>query len=333
MVRNSFRKAAFVFCLAVGAASAGLVPRGVATAAAADDPVAATVNGAAVGAGAIEAEYLWIFNQKQMVHPVNDAQKADCLRQAVDRVIVWELVRQKLAAAGQAVTGAEVDAVVTADRARIGDTFLRYIGMLGQDETSYRRRTEGVQNFKKYQKQHIAPQVKVGDEEIRAHYAKVDTYRSAEAYRVRYLQVHSFDSAGRLVHGDLSSVAARARQRVVEGASLEDVAEGLTTSQVSGRVANGYYEVGKTPLYEPALKPLIKSGDVSEVLRVTDNSYLIFRLEEKVPAKNISLEQARPEIERLLLELKLNEAIPGHAAGLKKQAEVRYVDPKYAPGN
>lgn len=300
---------------------------------AAQADAAVTVNAVGIGADAIEAEYLWIYNQKQMVHPVTEKQKADCRQQAVDRVVVWELARQKLAAAGQALTGAEIDAVVSADRLRIGDSFPRYIGVLGQDEDSYRRRTQGVQNFKRYQKEYIVPQLKVGDEEIKAHYNKVDTYKSAEAYRVKYLQVHSFDKAGRLVHGDLPSVAAKARQRLVEGVSMEDAAQELTTSQVDGRVANGYYEVGKTPVYEPALKPLVKSGDLSEVLKVTDNSYLIFRLEEKVPAKNVSLEQARPEIRGLLLEVKLNEAIPGHVEELKKKADIKYVDSKYAPGN
>jgi len=328
IVRSGFRKAAFFAGLTVVVTAAVLAPCRATPAAAA---VAVTVNAAAIDAAAIEAEYLWIFNQKQMVHPVTEARKADCRREAIDRVIVWELVRQRLAAAGLAVTVAEVDAVVSADRVRIGDSFPRYIGMLGQDEDSYRRRIEGVQNFKRYQKEHIASQLKVSDEEIKAHYAKVDTYRSAAAYRVRYLQVSSFDMAGRLVHGDLPAVAARARQRLIDGASLEDVAQDLTNTQVTGRTANGYYEVGKTPLYEPALKPLIKSGDVSEVLKVTDNSYLIFRLEEKVPAQDVSVEEARPEIERLLLEVKLNEAIPGHIAALKKQAEIKYLDPECAP--
>jgi len=329
-VSSGFKNAGFSWCAAGALAVcmiAGCPERGVA----ADATAAVTVNAAAIDAGAIEAEYLWICNQKQMVHPVTVVQTADCRRQAVDRVIVWELVRQKLAAAGQALTGAEVDAVVSADRVRIGDSFPRYIGILGQDEASYRRRTQGVQNFKKYQKEYIAPQVKVSDAEIKAHYDKVDKYQSAEAYRVRYLQVLSFDKAGRLVHGDLPSVAAKARQRLIEGVALDDVARELTTSQVDGRVANGYYEVGKVPLYEPTLKPLVKNGDVSEVLKVTDNSYLIFRLEEKVPAKNISLEQARPEIRGVLLEVKLNEAIPGYVEELKKKASIKYVDSKYAP--
>lgn len=318
--------------LAAGFCAAVLIANAPAHAGDGADAAAVTVNGVAIAVGAVEAEYRWILNQKQMFHTINSEQETAGRREAVDRVVVWELVRQKLAADGKAVTPQEVEARVAEDRARIGDSFQRYIAMLGQDEGSYRRRNESIQNFRRFQKEHIVPQLKLSDDEVRAHYAKADTYRSAEGYRVRYLQVSSVDNAGRLMHGDLAAVAAKARKRVVEGGALEAVAEKLTNSQVTCRVSNGYYEIGKTPLYEPALKSLAKSGDISEVLKVTENSYLIFILEEKVPAKVVKLEEARPEIERLLLEVKMEAAIPGHVAALKKQARITYVDPKYAPG-
>jgi len=333
-VANSGTSGRVVGWLAAGVVAAVVAATGTAQAgeSGGDAAVAMTVNGVAISAGAVESEYRWIYNQKKIFHAVNDEQMAVLRHEAADRLVVWELVRQKLAAEGKAATPLEIDAKVAGDRTRIGDAFPKYLGTLGQDEVSFRHRTEGIQNFKTYQQAHIASQLKVSDEEVRDHYAKVTTYRTAEAYRVRYLQVSSVDISGRLMHGDLAAVAEKARKRVAEGTPLEEVAGALTNSQVTCRVLEGYYEVGKAPLYELALKPLVKSGDVSSALKVTDNSYLIFRLDEKVPAKNVSLEQARPEIERLLLEVKVTEAIPGHVAGLKKQAEIRYVDAKYAPG-
>lgn len=132
-----------------------------------DETAALTVNGVTITVGAVESEYRWIFNQRQMFHPVNDAQRAACRREAVERVVVWELVRQKLAADGKTVTPAEVDAQVGADRARSGDFFPRYIAMLGQDEQSSRRRSENIMNFKRFEKDYIAPSLRVGADDAR----------------------------------------------------------------------------------------------------------------------------------------------------------------------
>lgn len=298
---------------------------------AAGPPPAIVVNGVGIPAEALEAEYRWMLSQRQMAHPVNEKSQAEIRSEAVDRVIVWEIVRQKLDGAGRCITSAEIETRVAADRKRIGDGFEKYIGVLGQDEDSYRRRSECIQNFKRYQQEYIEPGLSVSEEEIAAFHGRAGAYRSPEAFRVQYLQISSFDRTGRLVHSDLGSVASFARKKLLEGLSPEAVALEVSSNQVSGRVANGFYEMGKVPLYEPSLLPLKAAGEVSEVLKVTDNSYLIFKLVEREPAKDVSLEQARPEIRRLLLEQKLSQAIPAHVADLKRKADITYQDPKYSP--
>jgi hypothetical protein len=280
---------------------------------------------------AVEAEVRWDLSQRQMLHPVGEQTRVQLRDAAVDRVVVWEIVRQVLASAGRALTPAEIDATVAADRARMGDMFPKYIAMLGQDEASYRRRGESIQNFKRYRREYVEPGFAVTEEEIAAHYAKDEGYRAPESFRVTALKIASADAQGRLMHGDLGAVAGRARGRLAEGASFDQVATEVTRTQTTGSVeASVVYKAGDAPFYEPTLRRL-KPGEFSQPLQVTANSYVIFRLDGHDPAKSASLDDARPQIRVLLLEQKVDAALRSRVAELKKKAEIRYVDPQFQP--
>ena len=57
-----------------------------------------TVNGIEVPDSVVASEYNWIYAQRSMFHPVDDQGKFQIRQQAIDRCVVWEIVRQKLAA-------------------------------------------------------------------------------------------------------------------------------------------------------------------------------------------------------------------------------------------
>lgn len=291
-------------------------------------PPAVTVNGVTISAAAVEAEFRWIENPKKMFHPGNPEREVASRREAVDRVIVWELVRQKLAAAGREVTDREIEAVVSEDRLRIGDGFAKYLATFGQDEASYFQRKRGILNFLKFIEVQLAPEQQVSEEEIKAGYEKVGTYRSPDRYRAEYLQVYLEDPKSQLMHKTMADVAAFARRMLIDGATLEETAAKVTGNKVATRLGGGFYEMGKGPIYEQEIVKL-KPGEVGEIQKLTDNNYLVVRLTEWIPSKALSLDEARPEIRKILQQVKAEEQIMVAIEKLKAEGKIVPLDPKY----
>lgn len=291
-------------------------------------PPVITVNGVPITADQVEAEFRWIFYPKKIFHILGQERQDAFRRDAVDRVIVWELVRQKLAAAGRAITDREVEASVLDDRLRIGEGFAKYLGTFGQDEASYFWRKRNILNFQKYRNEDIAPRQQVSEQEIKEIYEKDRAYRSPEKYRVELLQVCLQNPASRLLHKTMADVAAFARKMILEGASFEEAAAKVRGNQVATRLGGGFlYEVGRGPIYEPAVVKL-QPGEVGEILKMTENNYLILRLLERIPSKELTLEEARPEILRTLQQAKAENDMSSIEA-LKAEAKIVALDPKY----
>lgn len=291
---------------------------------------AITVDGVGISREVVESEWRYIENPKKAFHAANPEREAASLREAVDRVIVWELVRQKLAAAGKLVTDAEVEVAVAGDRQRIGDSFPKYIAIFGQNEASFTMRKRNILNFKKFVSADLAPQQKVSESEIKESFEKAGTFWSTERYSAEYLQLSIQDKEAKPGEKSLNDVAAAARAKLLAGASVEEAAKAFASPRVVAHAWSGVYDRGQGPVFEEACLKL-KPGEVSEPLTLSGNLLVIVRLKEHTPSKILTLDEARPEIRGILQQVKSEQAVEKEVERMKAKAKIVYVDPKFAP--
>jgi PPIC-type PPIASE domain len=135
------------------------------------------------------------------------------------------------------------------------------------------------------------PSVQPTDEAIRQEYAAhPDRYRVEEEVRARTIET-----------SDLAT-AQRARQRLRSGESFPTVAREMSNAPDAFRGGDiGPIRHGDLPAeYEKVLFAL-KPGEVSPILPETEG-YRIFQLTERTPARSLSLQEARPAIEKRLAQ-------------------------------
>jgi PPIC-type PPIASE domain len=127
---------------------------------------------------------------------------------------------------------------------------------------------------------------------------------------------------GRRVFTRTREAAEAARERIVAGEDFARVAQAVSEApdaSQGGRM--GSLERGDLPSeFENAIFGL-KPGESTGVLAAEDG-FVIFRLEEKTPERQLTYEEAEPEIWRHLSQQKANAYLARRVEDLKKQGRI-----------
>jgi peptidyl-prolyl cis-trans isomerase C len=169
----------------------------------------------------------------------------------------------------------------------------------------------------------IAPQIRVGEEEIKNFYNQnPDKFRQEEIVRASHILIGIDRKAVPEEKKRAREKAEKLRQELVNGADFATLARDNSTCPSSKQGGDlGYFGKGKmVPQFEQAAFAL-QPGGLSDVVE-TGFGYHIIKLVDRKKAEEIPLSAARDKIENYLRVQKTNAAIETFVGEARKNAKI-----------
>ena len=172
--------------------------------------------------------------------------------------------------------------------------------------------------------QEVKAKIQVGDQEMRDYYeANKSLYTEEESFRARHIFIKVPKDATR---EQLDSLAARVeairKEATAGGADFAALATRYTedaTARDGGSL--GVFKKGDMQGEFVQLLERLKPGEVSGVIR-TPSGFHIVKLEERLPGRTKSFEEAKADIEERLYKKKSDERFNQWLAEMKKEATI-----------
>jgi parvulin-like peptidyl-prolyl isomerase len=176
---------------------------------------------------------------------------------------------------------------------------------------SYRKETEELLLLDNLLKQEVLDRIAIDKDEVDKYYqAHQQEFVRPEEVRVRQIVTRTEQEAKDL------------RQKIQQGASFEELAKSSSLGPEAKQGGDlGYFPRGRMP---PAIENAsfdLWSNRVSAVVP-SPYGFHLFQLIDRRSARTLSLEQGRPEIERILLEQKAKEAEAYYLRTLREKAKI-----------
>lgn len=156
----------------------------------------------------------------------------------------------------------------------------------------------------KFDKDHT-PDQKLVDAQVKAAYqAHQDKYQAPEQVHVAHILIANNDEA------KAKEQIEKLRQEAASGADFAKLAKDNSSDSNSALKGGdlGLVARGKTaPEFETAAFALAKPGDLSPVIK-TQFGYHIIKLIEKKPARTMSLEEVKPQLEKQYIQQAIQQA-------------------------
>lgn len=231
----------------------------------------------------------------------------------LDQVVVKVLVEQEAKKAGVSVSDADLKAEIQ----KIIDEQYGSEAMFEATLEYYGMTREGFEEeWRTYltAKKILRPTVSASDEEIQAYFeAHREELNQRESVALRQIVTASNDEARAIL------------QELRSGADFADLARQKSTD-VASRDNGG--DLGK--VYRGDLPPDIESvifglevGEFSEPVEV-EGGFAIFNVTEKTEAREVTLDEVKDKVEELVLDEKIQSALPDWISQLRNQADVKY---------
>ena len=301
--------------------------------------VAARVNGVEISNERFDAFY----QEYRRPYGINVAGRGDHLqrltqlrKEAMDKMIEQELVRQAAEAQDIEVTAEEIDAALAevSEPFKTPEEFRRRLQSEGFTEESYRKHIERMLAAKKYLDGIRAQVAAVSDEELKTYY-RDNEYRLTlpEQVRVQHILL-TWKPMG--TRDDRAAIREQMRPILEQARSGADFAtlarehsEDSATAKYGGDT--GLFHRGQmVPAFEEvafALEP----GEISDPVE-TPFGVHILRLEERRESRLLPLDEVREQLREHVREEKMEAAVQQEIARLREQAEVEILIPLERPG-
>lgn len=232
---------------------------------------------------------------------------------SLDQLIVAVLVEQEARKVGVSVSDAEIDAEIQKfideeyGSEELFHATLQYYGMTRE---AFEREWRTYLTAKKV----LEPTVSVTDEEIRSYFDEHrEELNQKESVELRHIVTATRDEAVGVL------------DELRSGADFAELARQKSTDLASAE-SGGY--VGK--VYRGELPPDIESvvfgleaGEFSEPVE-TYGGFAVFKVTEKTEAREVTLEEVKDKVRELILDEKIQAALPGWISQLRSSANVRY---------
>jgi len=234
--------------------------------------------------------------------------KRDLLERLIDQRLLVQEARRHFFTMDARQVDREVERVLGAYPPEQVEEMLRRQHL---DRDGFRRQTEQLLLIRRLLEQEVVERQAVTREEVEKYYqTRLQEFVRSEEVRVRQIVVRTEAEASAL------------RQKILNGASFEDLARQYSLGPEGKRGGDlGFFPRGRMP---PAIEQAafeMWGGRVSAVV-ASPYGYHLFQLIERRPARTLSLEEARPEIQRRLLEERAKEAETLYLRTLRERANI-----------
>lgn len=289
------------------------------------DPVVARVNGSPILESQVQ-EQLHAHQSKASANPAEKDLRDKVIRDLVDSELLYQAsVKGRIQVSNKSVDE-EIRAISArfSSEAEFSDS-LRQEGMTLETMRDRIRRNLAVQQLLR---QEVAARVTVSDAEIGAYYAKNrDRMRRPEGAHALEIMTPlpvAYDVQGR-------QRARQAMEEVLKEARGGRDFASLVREFSQGPSADKGGDLGwltrnspRPVLAQAALR--LKAGEISDILE-TSTGLHILKVLEKRPAEDVSLQEARGEIDSLLRREKEQGALKDYLQNLKTGATIEIVHP------
>lgn len=182
----------------------------------------------------------------------------------------------------------------------------------GKSLEDYLKETGSSLLLRKLLKREVVDRIAVSREEVEKYYEEHrDQFRKPEEVRVRQIVTKTEEDAEKL------------RKMIMRGASFEELARKHSLGPEAKEGGDlGYFPRGRMP---PAIEEACFKLWSSHVSRVAASPYgfHLFQLVDRRAARELSLEDAREEIERKLVDEKTREAETYYIRSLREKASIQ----------
>ncbi|HEX7127786.1 MAG TPA: peptidyl-prolyl cis-trans isomerase [Thermodesulfobacteriota bacterium] len=304
-----------VLALWLGACERGQGPAAaVGRSAARPDVTIATVDGAPITASELERRLRRVTGQAD-VSDADPGLRASILDQLVDeRILLAEAERR-----GLSIPAADVEAKARAEEAAMGaEAFARMLEVEGLTPEGFRTQV-GEQLLIRAILATVPPPRPIREFDVREYYeAHRREFAEPAQYRARLLTVASRPEAEAL------------RAQLAAGADFAALATAKSISPEKSRGGDlGFVPEGRMPPEIDEAARALAPGELSPVFQ-SPFGFHVLRLEERRPARQQTLDQARAEILRVLNTSRAEQATEAWLANLRAKARVEILDPTLA---
>jgi parvulin-like peptidyl-prolyl isomerase len=256
-------------------------------------------------------------------------------KEAMDKMIEQELVRQAAEAQGIEITGAEIDAALAevSEPFDNPDDFHRRLQTEGFTQDSYREHIERMIAAKKYLDGIRMTVETVNDEELETYYRDNEHRLTLpEQVRVRHVLLTwkpmgtTDDRAA--IRKQMTPILERARADEDFAALAREYSDDSATAQNGGDT--GLFQRGQmVPAFE-AVAFALEPGEISDPVETPFGVHII-RLEERQEARLLPLEEVREQLREHIREEKMEAAVEQENERLRQEAEVAILIPLERP--
>jgi len=251
------------------------------------------------------------------------------VRQAVDQLVVREVLVVAAHDAKLAVDQPKVQAALDKQRAQDGpERFAKMLADTGLTEAELAQLEGKRQLIQAFIDAKIAPSVTVSDQEVRAYYdGHPQQFTRPERFKLRMIVAEVPPNADEAKVNAAKARIDAAHKRVVVGEDFAAVAADASdhASKSKGGEVGWVPKGGLPPEMEASFVDL-KPGAVSAPLK-TPFGFFIFKVDEKAPASTESFEAVQERLGKHLRDQKVNEAVQRYAAARSSSMKVEVLDP------
>lgn len=287
----------------------------------------ARVNGVVITRREFQVEYRQAVDQHAREgQPINEAYIASVRRSVIQRMVEEELLFQESRQLGIVISTEEIDAEVVAARARFKDkaAFEQELTRLHMDETQYRRKLHRQRAVERVIERLAMPSITISEEEISRFYeANPQRFQTPEKIRLSHILI-------RIAPGENPDDQTPARLKIEmikdqldRGEDFALLAKQYTEEPRREQGGDlGYIQRGQMLPQLEAVAFELEVGEISPIL-TTVHGFHLMRVTDHTPEEVTAFEDARPDIQRTLTQLKRDRAVRAYIDALREKADIR----------
>ena len=235
--------------------------------------------------------------------------KRDLLERMIDTNLLLQEAKAKQIVLDPKLVEASIRLV---DESYPTEGLAQQLASSGRTPERYQNDTKESLLLSKLLKQEVVDRIAISVDEIKKYYEEhIDQFVRPEELRVRQIVTHTQEEAEEL------------RKKIQRGASFEEVARKHSIAPEAKKGGDlGFFPRGRMPpAIENTVFTLWAGAKCSQVVE-SPYGFHLFKLVAKRPAQSLSLEQARKEIENVLLDDRIKEAERFYIRSLRESANI-----------
>jgi len=286
--------------------------------------VVATVNGIEIRKSELITQTTIVRAQIRRAGGKDPANSRDLFRRVLDGLIGEALMYDDAKKRGLVASDAEVDKGVEGFKANYEDQAAFDAGLKAQGTSVEQLRAQLRQSLsiEKVLRQELQQDVKVSEADARAFYQQNQAaFVGQPEYKIRLVRVPIEAPGDALARERARQKAESARRKILEGIDFAEVVRQFSNDPLTKDKGG---ELPPFPLGKGPVDLAISKLEINQISQVIEDhgAFQVIQLREKLPARTISFEEARPRIEGLIQQGKLQDTVLARVEALRRAAKI-----------